>query len=261
MITNLRSLALLGILLLGPLGSSAAHSQTADAGVPTASETEKGTFVRQLLSSRQLRVDSCRFARAECERLMNEFVRGKDVDFFEPALRSQSGQDAAFRELISPCLPPPQKGFFDTHAFYRASMKQVGGGNAVGPFTAYRIPELTDAAHQSTALIRMEGFRFSSGDPESYYWVKYARLDPTNCGTDSDEGWLFAFDGDTRSRPKLYFADGVMRLGDEYYLYEFQQGAVTHADSYDAAAGVLYVRMWKLQADIRAMSILGFHAE
>ena len=102
----LRPLILLGILLLGAIGSSVAHGQTADAGIPTTSETEKGAFVRQLLSSRQLRVDSCRFARAECERLMNEFVRRKDVDFLEPALRSESGQDAAFRELISPCLPP-----------------------------------------------------------------------------------------------------------------------------------------------------------
>lgn len=259
---SVRALILLGTLLLNVLDSLDAHGQAPDGGVPSTTETEKGAFVRHLLAARHLRVGSCRFAQAECERLMNEFVRGKDVEFLEPTLRSEHGQDAAFREFISPCLPPPVLGFFDTHEFYRAEVKQGGSGNAIGPFSIYKIPMLADSAHQETVLMRMNGFRFQSGDPQYFYWTKYARLDLRRCEEDQENSsWLFQLGDDTRKARNVYFADGVIRLGDEYYLYELQQDLVAYPDTYDAAAGVISVRLWKLQADIRAMSVFSFHAE
>jgi hypothetical protein len=197
----------------------------------------------------------------ECERLMEEFVRGEDIDFLEPTLRSQDGQDAEFRNLVSPCLPPPAESFFDTHEFYRASVGQVGSGNTIGPFAIYRLPELANSAHQATVLIRMSGFRFKSGYPGSFNWTKYARLDPNYCEKDEKgNAWLFQLGDDTLKKWKIYFADGVVRLGDEYYIFTLRQ-SIDRPESFDPAAGSFSVELWKLQSDLRALSILGFHAE
>jgi hypothetical protein len=257
-----RPFIFLGILFLSAIGSPVAHGQTADGGIPTTSETEKGAFVRQLLSYRQLRVGSCRFARAECERLMDEFVRGKDADFLEPALKSENGQDAVFRELVAPCLPPPAERFFDTDEFYRATVEQVGGGNTIGPFSVYRLPGLADSTHQGIALIRMSGFRFQSGDPGAFNWTKYARLDPNHCEKDQkDNTWLFQLGDDTLKKWKIYFTDGIVRLGDEYYIFTLRQSIDRPQESFDSAVGSFSVGLWKLQSDLRALSIVGFHAE
>jgi hypothetical protein len=108
----------------------------------------------------------------------------------------------------------------------------------------------------------MTGFRFRNGILEYYLWTKYARLDLERCdGEKENSGWLFQLGGDTRSHSKTYFADGVVRLGDEYYLFEVRQDAAAPLDAYDAATGIITGRLWKLQGNIKALSVLGFDAQ
>jgi hypothetical protein len=191
---------------------------------------------------------------------MNDFVRGKDVEFVEPILRSEDGQDAAFRELISPCLPPPVLGFDDTNEVYRGIVEHGGSGYATGPFSVYRFPMLAGSAHQRTVLMRMTRFRFASGILDYFFWTKYARLDLERCEKEQENSnWLFQLGDDTRAAWKYYFTDGIVRLGDEFFIFTLSQAA--DSEHFDPAAGPFYVNLWKLQSDIRALSVLGFHAE
>jgi len=257
-----RTRIILAILLASTLGVPGAKGQTSDASAAATSEAEKGIFVRQLLATRKVQVHVCRFAQAECDRLMNEFVQGKDVDFLEPMLRSETGQDAAFREAVAPCVPPPAAGFSETDKFYRETVRQVGSGYAVGPFAVYKIPALAGSAYQSSALIRMSEFRFINGDLEYFNWTKYARLDPEDCGKEKkNDSWLFQLGDDTRQRSKAYFTDGIVRLGDEFYIFTLTQQVPQPLKTFDPGAGTFNGEFWKLESNLRALIVFNYFAE
>jgi len=257
-----RNWIFLAVLLASLVGEGKVKGQAPDPGPATASEAEKGSFVRQLLASRKVQVHVCRFARAECDRLMSEFLRGKDVEFVEPTTRSESGQDPAFRETVAPCAPPPAASFAETDELYKETVNQLGAGYAMGPFAVYKLPALADGVYQSAALIRMSEFRFANGILEYFHWTKYARVVPMDCGrTEKDNEWLFPLSDDTRQRSKAYFTDGVVRLGDEFYIFTLTQQVPKPLNTFDPAAGVFNGEFWKLESSLRALSVFNYSAE
>ena len=139
---------------------------------------------------------------------------------------------------------------------------QVGSGYAVGPFAVYKIPALADSASRLSALIRMSKFRFINGDLEYFNWTKYARVDAEDCGKEEkNSSWTFQLGDDTRRRSKAYFTDGVVRLGDEFYIFTLTQQVSGPLKTFDPAAGTFNGEFWKLESDLRALVVFNYSAE
>jgi hypothetical protein len=159
--------------------------------------------------------DEEQLTRAECERLAHDFVNRIGVEFVEPVAVAADQDDPKFAEVIPACL----RG--KTEEMFYITGQQMPEADAYGPYAIYKLDKAQQLALRRGKLLAIRGFRIEGVAPgEEFAWTIYRMIDESTCRHVLVDAYLH---GGLDRRRLAKFADGVVHMRDQYFLYRIEQ--------------------------------------